>query len=109
VSAEVYLEKVKALSTKIESTQQGLDIEPRILEGEDQAGRPFRIFFAFNHTDQPAQPQFGIVVPQGDYTATDIATGQPVPCSHQNGRLVLSKPLEPGEIWVVKIATAVAA
>jgi len=92
---------------KVDEVREGLDIEPRLLEGKDEAGRPFRIFFAFNHTNQPAQPQFGIAVPQGDYTVTDIATGQPVPCSHHNGRLVLSKLLAPGEIWVVKIAAAV--
>ena len=88
---------------KVESVPARLDIEPRLLEGEDEDGRSFRIFFAFNHTDRLAQPQFGIAVPQGDYTATDIATSQTVPCQLRDGRLVLGKPLEPGEIWVVKI------
>jgi len=89
---------------KVDGVPAGLDIEPRLLEGEDKAGRPFRIFFAFNHADQSLQPQFAIVIPQGDYAANDIVTGQPVPCQLQNGRLVLGKPLEPGEIWVVKIS-----
>jgi beta-galactosidase len=81
----------------------GLDIEPRLLEGKDEEGHPFYVFFALNHTDRPTQPQFRIAAPQGDYTATDIVTGRSVPCRHRDGRLVLGKPLEPEEIWVVKI------
>ena len=87
----------------VDGVAQGLDIEPCVLEGTDDGGQPFHLFFAFNHTDQPAQPQFGIAAPQGDYAATDIVTGQPVPCRYQDGRLVLGKPLEAGEIWVVRI------
>jgi len=87
----------------VEAIQPGLAIEPAVLEGTDDSDQPFRIFFAFNHTDQPAQPQFGIAIPQGNYAATDIVTNESVPCRFLNGRLVLSKRLEPGEIWVVKI------
>ncbi|HEY65666.1 MAG TPA: hypothetical protein G4O02_13960 [Caldilineae bacterium] len=93
----------------VEGVQPGLDIEPAVLEGTDDSGQPFRIFFAFNHTDQPAQPQFNIAVPRDSYTATDIVTNQTVPCQFRSGRLVLSKPLEPKEIWVVKITKAAVA
>jgi len=88
---------------EVDGVPEGMDVEPRLLEGKDEAGHPFYIFFAFNHTGQPAQPQFRITAPQGDYAAMDMATDQPVPCEHRDGRLVLGKPLEPGEIWVVKI------
>lgn len=87
----------------VDGVPEGLDIEPRLLEGEDESGRPFRIFFAFNHTDQSVEPQFGITTPPGDYLAMEITTDQPVSCRRQDSRLVLSKPLAPGEIWVVKV------
>jgi hypothetical protein len=64
-----------------------LDIEPRVLEGVGENGQPFRIFFAFNHTEQPRQPQFGIAMPPGSYLATDLFTGQVVPHQYEGGRL----------------------
>ena len=88
---------------QVEGVPGGLDVEPVLLEGEDGDGRLFHIFFAFNHTDQAVQPQFRISLPQGNYTATDLVAAQPVACRYQDGRLVLGKPLEPGEIWVVQV------
>jgi len=88
---------------QVEGIPGGLDVEPVLLEGEDGDSRLFHIFFAFNHTDQAVQPQFRISLPQGNYTATDLVAAQPVACRYQDGRLVLSKPLEPGEIWVVQV------
>jgi hypothetical protein len=46
---------------------------------------------------------FRISLPQGNYAATDLVAAQPVACRYQDGRLVLSKVLEPGEIWVVQV------
>lgn len=83
-----------------------LDIEPRLLEGQDAAGRPFRIFFGFNHSDRTVEPQFEIALPQADYVTTDLMTGQPIPCAHRDGRLLLSALLKPGDIWIVKILQA---
>ncbi len=93
---------------EVDGVPIALEIEPRLLEGKDEESHSFRILLAFNHADQRAQPQFRIAVPQGDYTATDIVTGQPVPCRNRDGQLVLGKSLEPGEIWVVKIVASAA-
>jgi beta-galactosidase len=88
---------------QVEGVPEGLDVEPALLEGADGDGRLFHIFFAFNHTDQAVQPQFRISLPQGNYVATDLVAAQPVACRYQDGRLVLGKPLGPGEIWVVQV------
>jgi hypothetical protein len=70
--------------------------------------REFHISFALNHTDQPAQPQFEIALPPGGYTATDVVTRQPVAWGYRSGRLVLGKPTQPEEIWVIRIVAPTA-
>jgi beta-galactosidase len=90
----------------------GMEIEPRLLEGQDDNGRPFYLFFAFNHTesqvpDAPAQPfHFAIRTRPGIYTLTDVVTSQPVEASRKGDRLHITTELKPGEIWLVKVLPA---
>lgn len=86
----------------VEGVDPELDIEPRILQGKVSGDTHFYIFFAFNHTEGPLQPKFGLAIPQGGYKLTDVLTRQAVSSSWKDGRLYLEKPLAPGEIWVVK-------
>ncbi len=80
-----------------------LDVEPRILQGKDKDNNTFYFFFAFNHTDQNLDPEFGIDIPQRDYNLTDELTGKIISYRWKENRLILNKNLKPGEIWVVKI------
>ena len=87
----------------------GMEVEPRLLEGLDDQGQPFYLFFAFNHTepqtpDAPAQPfHFAIRTRPGAYTLMDVVTGQPVKARQEGDRQHVDAALKPGEIWLVKI------
>ena len=96
------LAKIK-LPVTVHGVPPDFDLELRLLEGTDASGGSFRLFFAFNHTDRPAQPQFAITALQGSYLVTDVITDQPISYQSRDGRLTLGKTLDPREIWVVKI------
>ena len=87
----------------VELVEEGVDIEPCLLEGTDANGQPYWIFFAFNHTGQSLQAKFGIKLPGEDFAASDVNTQQAVPGQSKDGRWVVEKTLAPWEIWVIKI------
>jgi hypothetical protein len=90
------------LPVTVEGIDPELDIEPRLLEGKTQNGKPYSIFFAFNHTTETYQPKFGLSIEKGNYELIDVLTRQPVPFTWKNDRLYLEKSLAPSEIWVIK-------
>ena len=81
----------------------GADLEPCLLDGQDAQGRPYAIFFAFNHSPETVSPRFGLQVTPGASQVTDFETGLPVPFTWEDGRLVLETSLPAEGIWVVKI------
>lgn len=94
------------------SVPAGTEIEPRLLEGLDEHGKPFFLFYAFNHTepqipDSAAQSfHFAIRVAPGKYTLTDVLTGRTVEARHDHDRLHVEAALKPGDIWLIKILSA---
>ncbi len=69
---------------------EGGPAEVRLLEsGSD------RLLFAFNHQDTPVEPSIRIA---GNWSASDLSTGQPVPR--------LTRRLAPGEVWVLRLQPA---
>jgi beta-galactosidase len=87
----------------IEGIEAGTEIETCLLEGVEPGGKPYWIFFAFNHTGQKLHPTFGIQLPARGYLAHDVLNQQPCHGKHTGGRWVVKKTLAPYEIWVVKI------
>ena len=87
----------------IEGIEAGTDLETSLLEGVEPGGKPYWIFFAFNHSGQKLHPTFGIQIPVKDYQAHDCLSQQPVTGRHTSGRWVMKKELAPWEIWVIKI------
>jgi hypothetical protein len=86
-----------------------IEIEPRLLEFQDDQGRPGYLFFAFNHSEsngssESAQPfTFGLRIASGSYVVSDVVREQTVPATWSDGLLQLQTSLRPGEIWLVKI------
>jgi beta-galactosidase len=91
---------------------EDVEIEPRLLEFQDDNGEPGYLFFAFNHSDSNDSPEkkepinFGLRLASGNYVVSDLVREQTVPASWSDGRLQLQMHLQPGEIWLVKILSA---
>lgn len=62
--------------------------------------------FAFNHAHTPAQATINIRLPWSRGKGQNVVTDRPVLLRVVNGEAVLRKTLEPGEIWVVRLAPA---
>jgi beta-galactosidase len=71
-------------------------VEARILEGEKA-----RLLFGFNRGERKATAEFAVVAPAGGPKARDLETKAEIPVRFKEGRAVLAKALEPGEVWVV--------
>jgi hypothetical protein len=88
---------------------ESVEIEPRLLEFQDDQGRLGYLFFAFNHSEpngssEGSQPfMFGLRLTSGSYVVSDVVRDETVPSSWSDGRLQLQTSLKPGEIWLVKI------
>lgn len=88
---------------KVTGVPEGVDIEPRLLEGVRDDGRPYAIFFAFNHSAQELEPGFELKALADRCEVIDLATGEAVPHRIWDGRLGLRPRLRPTEVWVVII------
>jgi beta-galactosidase len=71
-------------------------VEARLLEAENR-----RVLFAFNRGDRPATADLAVALPDKSYRATNLETKEGIPSRYLDGRLHLTKILEPGEVWVV--------
>jgi beta-galactosidase len=97
---------------ELRNVPEGVEIEPRLLEFQDDEGKPGYLFFAFNHTEpngdsETTEPfRFALRIASGNYQVTDVVREQPVPAIWSDGRLHLQAVLSPGEIWLVKILSA---
>lgn len=80
-----------------------VDLETRLLEGTDEAGKPYYLFFAFNHTSLELKPHFEIKVAPGEYHCTNLQLNSPVQVSSPAARLELETILPARDIWLVKI------
>jgi len=67
-----------------------------LLEGEGRM-----ILFGFNRGERKAAAGFGVAVPDGNFEAIDLETKETIPSQFKEGRLHLTKSLDPGEAWVV--------
>ena len=90
----------------IKNIESGVCLEPRLLEGIDDQGKPFYLFFVFNHTDLGATPTFFLNISPGDYKITDILKEQTITSIWEDQRLVINTTISPGEIRVFKLITA---
>jgi beta-galactosidase GanA len=88
---------------------EGVEIEPRLLEFQDDQGKIGYLFFAFNHTESDSSSitmeplNFALRLATGNYQVSDVVREQTVPSTWSDGRLQLQTVLHPGEIWLVKI------
>ncbi len=73
-------------------------IEVRVLEGKRS-----RVLFAFNRSDERTQAELALAVPDGNYRAQNLGTEEDIEVKRKDGRLLLAKALEPGEVWVVAL------
>jgi beta-galactosidase len=74
----------------------GGEAEVRLLEaGAD------RLVFVFNHQPQPADLTVTLRLPGGEYSATDLVTGEPVPMT---APLRLSRRIAGKDVWVVRLS-----
>jgi beta-galactosidase len=71
-------------------------VEARLLEGDGRM-----ILFAFNRGERKAAAEFAVAVPDSHFKAVNLETEEAVPSAFKDGRLRLTKSLEPGEAWVV--------
>ena len=91
---------------------ESVEIEPRLLEFQDDQGKPGYLFFAFNHSEangssESTEPfHFALQITSGNYQVSDVVREQTVPTTWYDGRLQLQTVLHPGEIWLVKILSA---
>jgi hypothetical protein len=59
------------------------------------------ILFGFNRGERKAAAEFAVAVPDSHFKAVNLETEEAVPSAFKDGRLRLTKSLEPGEAWVV--------
>jgi beta-galactosidase len=71
-------------------------VEARWLEAEGRT-----ILFCFNRGQKRATAEFGLTAMDGRAKALDLETKETVPVRFSEGRLRVTKSLEPGEAWVV--------
>jgi beta-galactosidase len=88
------------LSRPVEVTTAEKDIfvETKLLTGE-KCG----LLLAFNRSEKKTAAEFAVALPPGDFKARDLETGEKVGASVRAGRLVLTKIMEPGGVWVVAL------
>jgi hypothetical protein len=97
---------------QLENVPQNVEIEPRLLEFQDDHGKPGYLFFVFNHSEangasETIQPfTFGLRIPSGNYVVNDVIHEQTVSATWSDEGLKLQTNLGPGEIWLVKILAA---
>jgi beta-galactosidase len=97
---------------QLQNVPEDVEIEPRLLEFQDEHGKSGYLFFAFNHSEsngasETMQPfMFGLRIPSGNYVVNDVIHEQTVSATWSDERLHLQTNLAPGEIWLVKILAA---
>jgi len=88
------------LSRPVEVTTAEKDIfvETKLLTGEKHG-----ILLAFNRSEKKTVAEFAVALPPGDFKARDLETGEKVGAVPRAGRLVLTKVMDPGAVWVVAL------
>lgn len=79
-------------------SSEDLFLEAKILVGKD-----FNILFAFNRGDKKTRARFEIMADEKNYGAREIETNIKIPVIQKGGKIILSKEMEPNEIWIVAI------
>jgi beta-galactosidase len=72
-----------------------------LLEAKLLAAEKRRVLLAFNRSEKKTEAVFAVAVPQGAFKARDLETGKEIPAVARGERLVVTKVMEPGGIWVV--------
>jgi hypothetical protein len=75
-----------------------------LLEGRLLKGDGYSLLFGFNRGDKTVMARFGVRTDAARPAAIDLETGRAVPLVREEGRAVLEKALQPGEVWVVRVA-----
>ncbi len=83
-------------SVEVSVAEGDVLVEARLLEAENR-----RVLFSFNRGDRPATAEFAVALPDQSFQATNLETKETVSSRYQEGRLHLTKILQPGEVWVV--------
>ena len=78
--------------------------EPEVLvEGRALEGDAYRILIGFNRGEKRTTARFGVLLGGTAFEARELETGREVPFTVAKGRVVVERPLEPGEAWVVAV------
>ena len=83
---------------EVTAGEPGAVIEGRVLEGQG-----YKILFGFNRGERAAPAKFALQMISREVTARELETEVPVTASMENGRVVVAKTLQPGEVWVVHL------
>ncbi|OGD21519.1 MAG: hypothetical protein A2W03_12120 [Candidatus Aminicenantes bacterium RBG_16_63_16] len=81
---------------EVNAAEKDAFIETRLLAGDG-----YRVLLAFNRSEKKTAADFAVAIPGEAYRARNLETGEEVPAVVRGGRLVLSKAMEPGGVWVV--------
>jgi beta-galactosidase len=81
---------------EVSAAEKDVLVEVRLLTGEKH-----RILLAFNRSEKKTRTELAVAVPPGAFGIRDLETKEKVPAVQRAGRLVLTKVMEPGEVWVV--------
>lgn len=81
---------------EVSAAEKDAFIETRLLVGDS-----YRILLAFNRSEKKTAAEFAVGLPGGAYKARNLETGEEVAAVARGGRLILSRIMAPGDVWVV--------
>jgi hypothetical protein len=62
-----------------------------------------RLAFVFNHEKAPTDANVALRIPAGNYEATDLAEERTIPALRNGEYLELTKRMDGGGVWVVRL------
>ncbi len=83
---------------EVSAAEKEAFIETKLLAGERH-----RVLLAFNRSEKKTAVEFAVALPDGDFKCRNLETGEKVEAVSRGRRLVLSKVMEPGGVWVVAL------
>ncbi len=83
---------------EVTSAEKDVFVETKLLAGER-----YRILLAFNRSGQKTAAEFAVALPPGDFQVRDLETGEKVAAAHRAGRLILTKIMDAGAVWVAAL------
>jgi len=83
---------------EVTAAEKDVLVEARLLEGDGRM-----ILFAFNRGEKKTAAGFAVAAADGRLKATDLETKEMIPAQFREGRLRMTRSLDPGQAWVVLV------